>query len=73
MNDLSLEFSWDLVFSLCQQSLLGLQALHAWDPQIVHRDMKSDNILVTEDWRIKLTDFGLSRFNNEKNKETLGR
>ncbi|KAG2837339.1 hypothetical protein PC129_g9351 [Phytophthora cactorum] len=40
------------------ESALGLQAVHARD--IVHADLKCDNILVTATGQAKLTDFGLS-------------
>jgi predicted Ser/Thr protein kinase len=32
----------------------------------VHRDLKTDNLLVDENWNIKVTDFGLARFINER-------
>lgn len=38
------------------QTLIGLATLHARN--IVHRDIKSDNILVSENGDLKLADFG---------------
>lgn len=35
--------------------------LHSFDPLIIHRDLKSKNVLMAEDWTAKLTDFGISR------------
>jgi len=38
--------------------LLGLNYIHTLD--IIHRDIKSDNILISGNGAIKLTDFGFS-------------
>lgn len=35
--------------------------LHSFRPPIVHRDLKSHNLLVDHNWNIKVGDFGLSR------------
>jgi len=70
----------ELVFGLKDAYLFGtdiargLQALHCATPQILHRDLKSLNILVQEtDGRpvCKLCDFGLARFNTQANSDTL--
>jgi serine/threonine protein kinase len=35
--------------------------LHTRSPPILHLDLKSPNILIDDRWRVKITDFGLSR------------
>uniref|UniRef100_A0A1S3XIH8 Serine/threonine-protein kinase CTR1-like n=1 Tax=Nicotiana tabacum TaxID=4097 RepID=A0A1S3XIH8_TOBAC len=40
----------------------GMNYLHKRNPPIVHRDLKSPNLLVDKKYTVKVCDFGLSRF-----------
>ncbi|XP_011039117.1 PREDICTED: serine/threonine-protein kinase EDR1 isoform X2 [Populus euphratica] len=42
----------------------GMNYLHSCTPMIVHRDLKSPNLLVDKNWVVKVCDFGLSRIKN---------
>eukprot|EP01126_Amoeba_proteus_P042756 TRINITY_DN4659_c0_g2_i12.p1 TRINITY_DN4659_c0_g2~~TRINITY_DN4659_c0_g2_i12.p1 ORF type:complete len:680 (-),score=174.16 TRINITY_DN4659_c0_g2_i12:695-2734(-) len=53
--------SWEHVLSFSRDMAEGISVLHNHVPPIIHRDLKSLNLLVTKDWRVKVCDFGLSR------------
>jgi serine/threonine protein kinase len=46
----------------------GMLYLHEREPKVIHRDLKSSNLLVDKDWNVKVADFGLSTiFDNQRN------
>ncbi|KAK7389183.1 hypothetical protein VNO78_24018 [Psophocarpus tetragonolobus] len=52
-------FSMSEIKSLMRQLLEGVRYLH--DNWVIHRDLKSSNILLNHDGELKICDFGLSR------------
>ncbi|CAN6285594.1 unnamed protein product [Urochloa humidicola] len=53
----------------------GMNCLHTSVPTIVHRDLKSPNLLVDNNWNVKVCDFGLSRLKHStflSSKSTAG-
>ncbi|WVZ77303.1 hypothetical protein U9M48_025186 [Paspalum notatum var. saurae] len=53
----------------------GMNYLHSSHPTIVHRDLKSPNLLVDKNWVVKVSDFGMSRLKHHtflSSKSTAG-
>jgi len=71
MKDHASEFTWERFFTFAKQATEGLLSLHKWKPAIVHRDFKGQNLLLTENWQVKVSDFGLSRILD--NSDTLNK
>ncbi|KAK9022274.1 hypothetical protein V6N11_002554 [Hibiscus sabdariffa] len=54
--------SWEARVSIAMDAAKGLEYLHeAAAPRILHRDVKSTNILLDKNWRAKITDLGMAK------------
>ena len=58
LNDFS-TLTWEQTVDVVKAVLNGLDAAHT--AGIVHRDVKPENVLLADDGRIKIADFGLAR------------
>ncbi|KAL2934507.1 Serine/threonine-protein kinase-like protein CCR1 [Bienertia sinuspersici] len=57
--------SWTFRLRIAMQAAKGLEYLHMEaNPPVVHRDVKTSNILLDSDWGARISDFGCSNNNN---------
>lgn len=60
--------TWDIRMNIILGTAKGLAYLHeGLEPKVVHRDIKSSNILLDRHWHPKLSDFGLAKLLNSEN------
>ena len=45
---------------------------YAHERQVLHRDVKPDNVLLTADWQVKLSDFGIASLLEDRQSSTTG-
>ena len=53
---------WPLLLRMLADTARGMTYLHTCKPPVIHRDLKSHNLLIDEFWKVKVSDFGLSTF-----------
>ncbi|MCO5553603.1 hypothetical protein L7F22_007128 [Adiantum nelumboides] len=54
--------TWDIRKQIAKGAARGLAFLHHnCIPHIIHRDMKSSNVLLDRDWEARVSDFGMAR------------
>jgi hypothetical protein len=63
-------WSWPLVKRVALGAARGMAYLHSGQPPILHRDLKSANILLDDSYTAKVCDFGLSRLKAQERSMT---
>ncbi|PON78971.1 Serine/threonine protein kinase [Parasponia andersonii] len=62
--------SWNIRIKIALDAARGIEHLHNYAVQpIIHRDIKSSNILLDSNWTAKVTDFGFSLLESESDSD----
>ena len=61
----------EISYSILCDVALGLSYLHHHSPPIVHRDLSSNNVLLTHDMTAKISDLGLAKILNINPQESI--
>eukprot|EP00164_Ancoracysta_twista_P004633 GFYU01006260.1.p1 GENE.GFYU01006260.1~~GFYU01006260.1.p1 ORF type:complete len:506 (+),score=160.84 GFYU01006260.1:151-1668(+) len=61
LTSASVKISGSDVVRMALDAARGMNYLHTFDPPVLHRDLKSLNLLVDKSLNVKVADFGLSR------------
>lgn len=61
LHNESMAIEGEIILPILKDVVQGLRFLHAYDPPVIHGDLKAQNILVDSKLRAKVADFGLSQ------------
>ncbi|NXY84800.1 RIPK2 kinase, partial [Alcedo cyanopectus] len=61
-EDVYPDIPWCLRFRFLYEIALGVNYLHNMDPPLLHHDLKTHNILLDNEFHVKIADFGLSKW-----------
>ncbi|XP_029030066.1 receptor-interacting serine/threonine-protein kinase 4 isoform X2 [Betta splendens] len=54
---------WELRFRIIHETAVAMNFLHCMNPPLLHLDLKPANILLDAHYHVKISDFGLARWN----------
>ncbi|KAI0559714.1 Serine/threonine protein kinase [Gracilaria domingensis] len=67
-----LRLDWSLRQQWALDTAQGMAYLHSLRPPMIHRDLKTTNLLVDKGMNVKICDFGLSRFKTDQLMTAVG-
>ena len=56
------DIAWPLRFRILHEIALGVNYLHNMNPPLLHHNLKTQNILLDNEFHVKIADFGLSKW-----------
>ncbi|XRB10033.1 poly [ADP-ribose] polymerase [Pycnococcus provasolii] len=60
----------DIIYRIIEGIVQGMRRLHSHHRPVMHKDLKSQNVLICDDWTPKIADFGLAKMSGDRS--TLG-
>ncbi|XP_062870601.1 receptor-interacting serine/threonine-protein kinase 4 [Trichomycterus rosablanca] len=64
---------WALRFRIIHETAVGMNFLHCMNPPLLHLDLKPANILLDAHHHVKISDFGLARWNGFARNDDISR
>lgn len=68
---MDIQLTWSRCLKFAIDAVEAVNFLHTYDPPIVHRDIKSLNLLIRKNWDVLLGDMGLARLQTTDNVDTM--
>ncbi|XP_063247597.1 receptor-interacting serine/threonine-protein kinase 2 [Prinia subflava] len=61
-KDVYPDIPWCLRFRILYEIALGVNYLHNMNPPLLHHDLKTQNILLDDEFHVKIADFGMAKW-----------